>query len=512
MRLSSSIQRSVSILVTLAAFTGCDSLDEDLQGRPPASTEENRLNEGDDFPRTVFVHLFEWTWADIAEECETVLGPYGFSAVQVSPPQEHLDIPDDDDPWWTRYQPVSYALESRSGSEAEFADMVARCGAAGVDVYVDTVINHMAGSSSGVGTDGTIFGESSYPGLYGPADFHTCDHDIYDYSDRYQVQNCRLVGLRDLDTGSPYVRQTIADYMNHLVALGVDGFRIDASKHMAAGDIAAILDLVEGDPYVFQEVIDQGGEAIGSREYTGIGDVTEFKYSLDLSRVFKTGDLRWLWDFGEAWQYLPSADGVVFVDNHDNQRGHGGAGDIITHKDGSLYDLVNGFMLAWPYGYPKVMSSYGFHDPDQGPPSHTVYQSNGDRCFEADGWQCEHRWRPIRNMVAFHNATAQDFTTSRFTSDGADRIAFARGGHGSPSLGFIALQRGGSTSWSTWFDTGMPAGEYCDVYRSSVAEDGRGCANEEGPVSPIVVNQDGWAELRVEPNRFVAIHRGQRLD
>ena len=30
-------------------------------------------------------------------------------------------------PWWQRYQPVSYKLDSRSGSEAEFADMVKRC-------------------------------------------------------------------------------------------------------------------------------------------------------------------------------------------------------------------------------------------------------------------------------------------------------------------------------------------------------------------------------------------------
>ena len=35
-------------------------------------------------PRTAFVHLFEWPWADIATECETVLGPKGYSAVQVS--------------------------------------------------------------------------------------------------------------------------------------------------------------------------------------------------------------------------------------------------------------------------------------------------------------------------------------------------------------------------------------------------------------------------------------------
>lgn len=28
----------------------------------------------------------------------------------------------------------------------------------------------------------------------------------------------------------------------------------------------------------------------------------------------------------------PSDKALVFVDNHDNQRGHGGAGDVLTYK------------------------------------------------------------------------------------------------------------------------------------------------------------------------------------
>ncbi len=34
--------------------------------------------------RHTAVHLFEWKWADIANECERFLGPYGFSGVQVN--------------------------------------------------------------------------------------------------------------------------------------------------------------------------------------------------------------------------------------------------------------------------------------------------------------------------------------------------------------------------------------------------------------------------------------------
>src|SRR5437879_11592645 len=71
----------------------------------------------------VFVQLFEWRWTDIASECENVLGPAGFKAVQISPPQEHSIVPTYD--WSERYQPVSYSVaHSRSGTGAEFTEHV----------------------------------------------------------------------------------------------------------------------------------------------------------------------------------------------------------------------------------------------------------------------------------------------------------------------------------------------------------------------------------------------------
>lgn len=33
--------------------------------------------------RQTIVHLFEWKWDTIAEECERFLGPYGYGGVQV---------------------------------------------------------------------------------------------------------------------------------------------------------------------------------------------------------------------------------------------------------------------------------------------------------------------------------------------------------------------------------------------------------------------------------------------
>ena len=115
---------------------------------------------------------------------------------------------------------------------------------------------------------------------------------------------------------------------------------------MPANDIATILSKVNGQPLIFQEVIDQGGEAVSAAEYTGNGLVTEFKYSVEIGNTFRNGKLAWLSNFGEDWGFMPSYQAVVFVDNHDNQRGHGGGGNVITFEDGRLYDLANVFMLA----------------------------------------------------------------------------------------------------------------------------------------------------------------------
>ena len=45
---------------------------------------------------------------------------------------EHVVVGENGFPWWQRYQPVSYKLESRSGNEQQFTDMVQRCNAVGV--------------------------------------------------------------------------------------------------------------------------------------------------------------------------------------------------------------------------------------------------------------------------------------------------------------------------------------------------------------------------------------------
>ncbi|MFE7648857.1 alpha-amylase [Streptomyces phaeoluteigriseus] len=391
--------------------------------------------------------LFEWNFASVAKECTTTLGPAGYGYVQVSPPAEHIQGAQ----WWTSYQPVSYKIAGRLGDRTAFQSMVNTCHAAGVKVVVDTVINHMS-AGSGTGTGGSSYTKYNYPGLYSSYDFDDCTSQITNYGDRWNVQRCELVGLADLDTGEDYVRRTIAGYLNDLLSLGVDGFRIDAAKHIDTADLANIKSrLTKPNAYWKQEAIHGSGEAVQPIEYTGNGDVQEFRYAYDLKRVFNNENLAYLKNYGEGWGYMNSSVSGVFVDNHDTERN----GSTLSYKDGATYTMANVFMLAWPYGAPDINSGYEFSDTDAGPPA----GGSVSACWQ-NGWKCQHAWPEIQRMVAFRNATRGESVTN-WWDNGGDAIAFGRG-----SKGYVAINHE-SGSLSRTYQTSLPAGTYCNVQNNT---------------------------------------------
>ena len=474
----------------------------------------------------VFVHLFEWKWRDIATECEQVLGPAGFRAVQVSPPEEHSITPNHD--WSERYQPVSYSIaRSRSGTGAEFSDMVQRCRTAGVDIYVDAVINHMTNyPSPGVGSNGTAYTKYDYPGLYTPSDFHpSCT--VTDYTNAANVQDCELLSLPDLNTGLPSVRRKIAGYLIMLAHLGVAGFRIDAAKHIQQVELDDILGIVdstltaESHPiaYYFLEVIGGSGEALSPRDYFGeaygcggAADITEFTFvgvgdkflgtgGQHLSQLNPNGPLGSQFS-PAAWGLMPSDKAVVFLQNHDTQHTTG----TISYRDGDVFRLANVWMLAQPYGYPSILSAYAFNRPlenSMGPPSDANGWTNDVTCASSietatDGaWVCEHRDPSILRMVAFRKLVAGT-DVNHWWDDGANAIAFSRG-----AKGFVAISRE-SAPVAAAVATGMPPGTYCDLLTGGLT--GAACAG-----TSLVVDSTGTIQLRLEANSAVAIDAATRL-
>ncbi len=526
-----SLRSRAAVLLVLACAAGACASDgtgpvvHGLPAQRPTLPETYRPS-GHAAAGDVFVHLFEWKWRDIANECESVLGPAGYAAVQVSPPQEHSVQPSHT--WSERYQPVSYSIErSRSGTGAEFRDMVQRCRAAGVGIYVDAVINHMtANPSPGVGSNGTAYSTYDYPGLYGPSDFHTpCT--VTDYSNAANVQDCELLGLPDLNTGLASVRQKIAGYLIGLARIGVAGFRIDAAKHIQQVELDQILTLVDSTlkaearplPYYFLEVSTGPGEALGPRDYYGeayasggAADITEFTFAGVANKFLGTGGehISQLNPNGppgsqfsqQAWGLMPWDKAVVFVQNHDTQHNAG----TISYRDGQVFRLANVWMLAEPFGYPSILSSYAFDRPaqnDMGPPSDAAGNTNDVSCAasletaQVGQWVCEQRDPYIRAMVGFRKYVAGT-DVDHWWDDGGNAIAFSRG-----DRGFVAINRDGTAVTAT-VATGLPAGSYCDLLTGG--RTGAGCAG-----TTVTVDATGNVQLKLASNTALAIDGASKI-
>jgi alpha-amylase len=469
----------------------------------------------------VTANLFEWNWTSVSTECSTVLGPAGFSGVQVSPPQDSLKRTSLGGgsntvlhPWWEVYQPADYALTSRMGSEAQFRAMVTACRKAGVKVYVDAVINHMTGqgSTSYGGHDYTHF---SYPGVYASSDFHhtgTGPNDcpstsggIEDFNNRHQVFTCELVGLADLDTSSPTVQTRLSSYLNTLLGYGVSGFRVDAAKHIGQTDLDAIYSRLHRTkdglrPFWALEVFGGGPGVLSPQAFTTSGNVLGLDGVKQIRDAFKSypaqhvGSIATLEAFGAGSGLTPGDKTLSFVANHDTERN----GDSLNYKDGARYLLANEWLLAEGYGHPQVFSGFTWNTTDDSPPADANGMITNTDCTTG-AWTCTHRNPGILGMVGWHNSVG-NAAQGNFWTDGDNVISFSKGNRG------WAAFNNGAASQTITVQTGLSRGSYCNVVDSKATR--AGCTNGSAPVQ---VNQAGFATVTVGADSAMALDRQNRL-
>lgn len=431
----------LSLLVTAATVSllaGCSSV---MPSQDPSQNIPDAAHKAG-------VQLFQYNWNSVAKQCIEHLGPNQIGFVILSPAQEHVT----GEQWWTSYQPVSYQIESKLGSRSEFRAMVDACHTAGVSVIADAVINHMAGTDSGIGVAGSSFTHYDYPGIYTTADFHHCglttNDDIANYSDQQQVQTCELVNLADLDTAKENVREQIVTYLEDLRSLGVDGFRIDAAKHIAAADVAAIVERLSGDPMIISEVIRSSNEPVQPEDYLDFGGAFAFGWSRELSGIVKGGSLKLAMELRDG--EIPSDKAFTFVANHDTER----SGKHLNPDD-PHFTLAQQLMLAVDYGTPVLYSGYAFTNPDQGAPSTDSKVSDAVcatqpnpgqyRCLPAEVLAMA-RWRALVGGEEIRNQTWADPV-----------LSFDRG-----TRGFVAFSAAEETQ-NFEAPTGLPDGTYCNL-------------------------------------------------
>lgn len=493
------------------------------------TSEETIFDENNtELPDTILL-LFGWKWKDIINEVP-FLSAHGYDAIKISPPEEFAVLPGR--PWYEAYQPVTYNLSSFYGTEEEFRAMVDICHTFNIKIFADLVMNHMAeyplaSENKKVGTNGHEF--SKYH--YGPLN---SDNDYYEYNDFYhfastdnqliapedyasfdkswRVEHFDLSYLPKLNFDNPHVIEVLRKYANYLLYLGVHGFRIDAAKHISTDALAKILRGLktrEGlNPFAYLEFyagFPPGVDPYSYMEkYFNLGYVTSFSYGefiadALLGRNNSLGNLV-QYSLGSSWTHFPENRAVVVLDNHDTERA---MPNMLSYKNNhnNCYVLGYIFMLSWPFGVPKIMSSFHFSKFEDPIPQTPVWRDGRNTCFDPGSpWVGQHRWRAICNMVLFRKRTKEAKGISHVWTN-INQVAFART-YQKPkkyvaTVGFVVINNS-AQKLQRKFETNLPAGNYSNLIACDFIE-----GKMHGPV--IKVEDYGFTEITVEPYDAVVI-------
>lgn len=340
----------------------------------------------------VILQLFNWPFQMITEEMP-LLAELGYGQIHVSPP--NLTISSDQ--WWGRYQPVDYRLiDGPLGNEAQFKAMIDTAHQYGIRILIDVVLNHTANESFPSSPSATRLVEQLGP-LFTPQDYHP-EACITDYNNPFQVRRNRLCGapgdrgLPDLDHSSPRVLAAQKAFVDKLINLGVDGFRIDAMKHIDPDYFHRLFTPEQRKKfYFFGEVITESQHF--DRDLAPYIQATSFSfYDFPLRETIQKafgfggylGDLV-APDLVMTKRSLPWNRSVTFVMAHDIPNN-----DVFRPMIMDPIDemLAYGYILGRSEGVPYVYSDLG--------------KSNGAGLRD-ERWAFAHRSPMLGKMLQFHN-------------------------------------------------------------------------------------------------------------
>ena len=167
------------------------------------------------------LHLFQWRINDIIPELKTIRDQ-GFDAIQISPIQGTKDSGME---WWKLYQPINLKIGNEQiGSKKDLINLIQEARKYNIRIIVDIVLRHVAGDE-----------------IYPLKPHRNVDPELLQYlaepieavnidNDRWQCTR-RCTGMPMLDYDNVKLRKLYRRFLDELVFIGVDGFRLDQLKH-----------------------------------------------------------------------------------------------------------------------------------------------------------------------------------------------------------------------------------------------------------------------------------------
>ena len=238
--------------IVTVANTAAFAADEEI-------TETKDYNLGGSVNDGLILQAWNWSYNEVLNNLDAI-AEAGFTTIQISPPTELKAATEgvkilqtaNDNGWWMMYQPAAYELNQSEdnvlGTKDELIAMIDAAHERGLFVIADAVINHLGNNET---PDNKI--PASLPADANAVDY-LCERAWeFDSSKaiidagafHYPYANCKYNDtgafdctqnavslLPDLDTSHPVVQEAILDYWQECIDAGIDGFRIDAAKHI----------------------------------------------------------------------------------------------------------------------------------------------------------------------------------------------------------------------------------------------------------------------------------------
>src|ERR671916_1628031 len=270
------------------------------------------------------------------------LAGMGVTAIWISPPVDILNanIPDGNgNPTasYHGYQGRDFKrIEEHSGSASnawtDFDNLVTAAHANGIKVIVDFAPNHS--TQDNAGEFGSLYDNGTFLGNFSSDSNGYFNHNANisggRWDDRYQAQYFTLFDLADINQQHPtmdaYLKAAAQLFQQH----GVDGFRIDAIKHLNWGWQYSFANSIYtyGDSFLFGEWYQSGtGDPLyrDSYKYANKSGISMLDFPLNTAIRNVVGSNANFSEIdavltAEAANFTWDEDLVTFIDNHDMTR------------------------------------------------------------------------------------------------------------------------------------------------------------------------------------------------